>query len=123
MSHKITINQATNWEDIKYLKLALEEATFSDCRNQHGCVIVRGGNILSKAHNKWRNHPHQVSPEHIKSHCTVHAEVAAIKGAGDCRGATMYVARQGKREVLLSRPCNACYNQIIKAGIKTVYHT
>lgn len=80
--------------------------------------------MLSTGMNKERNHPMVVSSEHIKSHCSVHAEVDALKKAGDVRGATMYIARVNKRgQDRNSRPCDKCYDNIINAGIKKIVYT
>ena len=49
---------------------------------KHGAVIVKGGRVLATGMNKERNHPKIVSSEHIKTHCSVHAEVDALKTAG-----------------------------------------
>ncbi len=107
-----------------YLNMAESVAASSDCKNQHGAVIVQGGRVVSKAANKFRNHPSVVSPEHVKTGCSVHAEVAAIKKAGcSLLGAKIFVARVGKFGPLLSRPCNLCYNEILNAGITDIIHT
>jgi len=91
---------------------------------KHGAVIVKGGRVLSTGVNKERNHPTRVSSEHIKTHCSVHAEVDAIKRAGDVRGATIYVARINKRgQERNSRPCPLCYKEIINSGIKKIIYT
>lgn len=91
---------------------------------KHGAVIVKGGRVLSTGMNKERNHPKIVSSEHIKTHCSVHAEIDALKKAGDVRGATMYIARVNKRgQDRSSRPCDKCYSNIINAGIKKIVYT
>ena len=91
---------------------------------KHGAVIVKGGRVLSTGVNKERNHPLIVSSEHIKTHCSVHAEVDALKKAGDVRGATMYVARVNKTgQERNSRPCKYCYANIKKSGIKKIVYT
>lgn len=89
---------------------------------RHGAVIVKSGNVLGVGVNVDKNHPSIMSPEHIKPHCSVHAEVAAMKRVkGDLRGATIYVARVSKAGLpALSRPCFACARAIDAAGIKKV---
>jgi deoxycytidylate deaminase len=91
---------------------------------KHGSVIVKGGRVISTGVNKERSHPRIVSSEHIKQHCSVHAEVDAIKRAKDVTGATIYVARVNRRgEQRDSRPCNRCYEAIKNSGIKKIVYT
>jgi deoxycytidylate deaminase len=91
---------------------------------KHGSVIVKGGRVISTGMNKDRSHPRIVSSEHIKDHCSVHAEIDAIKKARDVHGATIYVARVNKRgEARDSRPCKRCYEAIRKNGIKKIVYT
>lgn len=91
---------------------------------KHGSVIVKGGRVISTGMNKDRSHPRIVSSEHIKDHCSVHAEIDAIKKAKDVSGATIYVARVNKNGVARdSRPCNRCYEVIKSNGIKKIVYT
>lgn len=76
--------------------------------------------------NKNRNHPAIVSPEHIKTDCSYHAEEVAIREAGEdnVRGAIIYVARVNKNgEDRDSKPCPKCASLIKQAGIKRVIFT
>lgn len=99
-------------------------AAQSDCRMKHGAVVVRGGSVISTGVNKDRSHPRVVSTEHIKDHCSVHAEVDAIKKAKDVVGATIYVARVNKKgKTRDSRPCNRCYEIIQSNGIKKIIYS
>lgn len=91
---------------------------------KHGSVIVKGGRVISTGVNKERSHPRIVSTEHIKDHCSVHAEIDAIKKAKDVSGATIYVARVNKRgQHRDSRPCSRCYEAIRNNGIKKIVYT
>jgi len=91
---------------------------------KHGAVIVKGGRVIGVGINKNRNHPTIVSSEHIKDHCSVHAEIDALRKVKNVKGATIYVARINKRgEDRMSRPCNNCHNQIEKSGIRKVVYT
>ena len=91
---------------------------------KHGSVIVKGGRVISTGMNKDRSHPKIVSSEHIKDHCSVHAEIDAIKKAKDVNGATIYVARINKRgEARDSRPCKRCFEVIKSNGIKKIVYT
>jgi deoxycytidylate deaminase len=122
-AHLTLIDDTLTVKEQYYLKMALLVAEKSDCTNKHGAVVVVNGTTVARESNRHRNHPSVVSPEHVKSGCTVHAEVAAIRAAGNCRGGTIYVARIGKFGPLLSRPCANCYIEIVNAGIKSIYHT
>ena len=83
---------------------------------KHGAVVVRGGSVISVGVNKNRNHPTMVPSEHIKTHCSVHAEVDALRKVKNTKGATIYVARVGKNgQDRMSRPCDRCHDVIRKA--------
>ena len=113
-------------KDRAYLSVARYFATKSSAKNTHGAVVVKGGRVLSTGWNKNRNHPAIVSPEHIKTDCSYHAQEVAIREAGEenVRGAVIYVARVNKsghdRD---SRPCRKCSSLIEHVGIKRVIFT
>ena len=112
--------------DRSYLSVARYFATKSVARNTHGAVVVKGGRVLGSGWNKNRNNPHYVSPEHVKTDCSYHAEEVAIRESGEdnLRGAIIYVARinrQGKDRD--SKPCSKCAFLIDKVGIKRVVFT
>ena len=111
--------------DKSYLSVARYFATKSKARNTHGAVVVKGGRVLGTGYNRNRNHPRIVSPEHIKTDCSFHAEEIAIREAGEnLKGAIIYVARvnkQGKDRD--SMPCPRCLSLIEEVGIKRVVHT
>lgn len=108
-----------------FLSVARYLASKSDSRHKHGAIVVKGGSVIGTGFNKDRNHPDIVSPEHIKSHCSVHAEVDAIRDAKwNVKGAVLYVARinnQGKDRN--SKPCDRCMVLIEETQIKKVIYT
>ena len=108
-----------------FLSVAKYLASKSDSRHKHGAIIVKGGSVVGTGYNKDRNHPDIVSPEHIKTHCSVHAEVEAIRDAGwNVKGAVLYVARvnvHGKDRY--SKPCDRCAIVIEETEIKKVIYT
>lgn len=113
-------------KDNAYLSVARYFATKSTARNTHGCVIVKGGRVLGTGWNKDRNHPTIVSPEHIKTDCSFHAEEVAIREAGpsNIKGAIIYVARVNRQgNDRNSKPCSKCSDLIDKVGIKRVVYT
>ena len=69
-------------------------AESSNERKRHGAIVVKNGNIVGMGFNRFRNDPDRVSPEHVKTDCSYHAEIVALRMAGDnANGATLYVAR------------------------------
>lgn len=96
-------------EDIEFMKLALKEAKKAFVMDEVpvGCVIVKDGVVIAKAHNLKE-----------KEHLAIsHAEINAIKKASkklnnwrlnDC---TMYVTLE---------PCPMCCGALIQARIKKV---
>ena len=97
-------------QEEKYMKIALKEAQKA-CEKLEvpvGCIIVKDGKIIAKAHNL----------KETKYDTTKHAEILAIQKASkklkswrllDC---TMYVTLE---------PCSMCAGAIINSRIKKVY--
>lgn len=112
-------------KDKAFLSVARYFATKSNARNTHGAVIVKGGRVVGTGYNRNRNHPMIVSPEHIKTNCSIHAEESAIRDAGyDVKNAVIYVARVSKSgEDRDSKPCPRCSNLISQSGIKRIVYT
>jgi len=103
----------------------LELATTSACKQwKHGAIIRKGGRILGRGINSDRNNPNLVADP--KTQAAVHAEVAAIRAAGntDLRGATLFVARANRQgEARMSKPCENCQKAMKARGIKKVIYT
>lgn len=113
-------------KDRSYLSVARYLATKSLARNTHGALVVKGGRVLGSGFNKNRNHPTIVSPEHIKTECSFHAEEVAIREAGEdnVKGAVIYVARINRQGLDRdSKPCPRCSALIRRVGIKKVVFT
>jgi deoxycytidylate deaminase len=91
----------------------------------HGAIIVKSGRVLGTGHNKDRNSPLYVSPEHIKTHCSRHAEIEAIRDANwNVKGAVLYVARVNSNgQDRNSKPCIRCEAVIEETQIKKVIYT
>jgi deoxycytidylate deaminase len=108
-----------------FLSVARYLATKSNSRQRHGAVIVKGGRVIGTGFNKDKNSPFIVSPEHIKTHCSVHAEVEAIRDAAwNVKGAVLYVARVNRKgEDQYSKPCVRCQIVIEESQIKKVIYT
>jgi diaminohydroxyphosphoribosylaminopyrimidine deaminase/5-amino-6-(5-phosphoribosylamino)uracil reductase len=89
----------------RFMRIAEKVAQQSN-HPQHklGCVIVKGGKVISKAAN---NSPGRG-----------HAEQRAVRPHNNFVGCCAYVARiNGKKT---SMPCPKCMEVLKKAGIKTV---
>ncbi len=112
-------------KDKAFLSVARYFATKSSARNTHGAVVVKGGRVIGTGYNRNRNHPMIVSPEHIKTNCSIHAEESAIRDAGyDVKNAVIYVARVNKHgEDRDSKPCQRCSALIEESGIKRIIYT
>lgn len=100
-------------------------STKSIARRKHGAVIVKSGRVLGTGYNKDKNHPTQVSPEHVKTHCSRHAEIEAIRDANwNVKGAVLYVARLNLHgQDRNSKPCTRCEIVIKESKIKKVIYT
>jgi deoxycytidylate deaminase len=111
--------------DNAYLSVARYFATKSSAKNTHGAIVVKGGRVVGTGYNKNKNNPHFVSPEHIKTNCSVHAERSAIKDAGyDVKNAVIYIARVNRQgEDRDSKPCSRCLELIEESGIKRIVYT
>jgi deoxycytidylate deaminase len=112
-------------KETSFLAVAKYFAAKSQSRQRHGAIVVKSGRVLGTGYNKDKNNPMQVSPEHIKTHCSRHAEVEAIRDAGfDVSGAILYVARVNKQgRSLNSKPCKYCQAVIESTQIKKVIYT
>jgi pyrimidine deaminase RibD-like protein len=88
----------------RWLALALKVADASDHPHHHlGCVVVKGGAVLSYAANLGR-----------RGRC---AERRALRPHHDLRGAVAYVARSNGGT---SRPCKHCAIALREAGVAFV---
>jgi deoxycytidylate deaminase len=108
-----------------FLSVARYFAKKSCSRQKHGAVVVKAGSVVGTGYNKNKNHPMAVSPEHIKTHCSRHAEMEAIRDANwNVKGAILYVARVNKQgQDRNSKPCRYCQVVIDNTKIKKVIYT
>ena len=84
----------------RYLALALKLTALSTAKQQRmGCVVVRGGAILSMG-------------VHHHGNC---AERRALRRHMNYVGAVAYVMRMNGR---CSRPCNDCQKLIVRSGLR-----
>lgn len=90
-----------------------------------GACVVKSNRVLSVGWNRDQNDPAHLDMVDIKrGKASTHAEVDAIRHAGDPKGATIYVARFTRSgSVSCARPCRHCLSQIELAGIRAVWWT
>lgn len=112
-------------KDLNFLNVARLVADLSEERKKHGAVVVKSGRVVGTGFNKFKNHPSNVLPNQIKTHCSRHAEQVAIRQAGNhTRGAILYVARVNNQGIdRNSKPCAICAKIIKESGIKKVIYT
>jgi deoxycytidylate deaminase len=108
-----------------FLSVARYMAEKSTSRQKHGAIVVKSGRVLGTGYNKNTNNPYIVSPEHVKTHCSRHAEIEAIRDANwNVKGAVLYVARVNSQGVdRNSKPCSRCQVVIDETQIKKVIYT
>lgn len=126
MSKYISISlDSLSRKEEAFLSVARYFASKSAARQKHGAVIVKSGRVIGTGFNKDRNNPMIVSPEHIKTQCSIHAEVDAIRDANhNVAGANLYVARVNRHgQDRNSKPCRYCEEVIKKSKIKKVIYT
>lgn len=90
-----------------------------------GACVVKSNRVLSVGWNRDQNDPANLNVNDIRrGKASTHAEIDAIRHAGDPRGATIYVARFTRSgAVSCARPCRHCLMNIADAGIKSVWWT
>lgn len=121
--------------DFKYFDAARKAADESTFKVHVGAVAVWHGRVIASAASQNKTHPMQKSFNKYRSFnqvglCLpkVHAEMALLAKlkkldvpVGDVK---IYVYRPCKnREHGMARPCPACWNAMVDAGIRVVYYT
>ena len=98
-----------------------------ETRTCHGAVLVKGGNIINAARNKWSYSSFgKRFRERDKGISTLHAELAAVLNLDRSitRGTDIYVVRVDKAgEFRMSKPCSMCETALKHVGIKRIYYT
>lgn len=121
--------------DQALLNRALAMANLSDCKQKHAAIIVKGGRIIGSGVNTFRNSTVSDFPGGTY---TNHAESNALRSIKAYRsvgkigadssdtiyGARIYIARVSRRRTpAFSRPCDACFAELISAGITDIIYT
>jgi deoxycytidylate deaminase len=109
----------------KFIKRAIVEATKSNFKQRHGCIIFKGGTILSTGFNEIRycnriNHKYRKWLE-----SGIHAEQKALlySNYSFTRCSLLVVRLNFKNELVNSKPCPVCSKMIQDMGIKNVYYS
>ncbi len=106
-----------------FLSMATGAAFRSTYRHRLGAVIVSGGRVRGVGWSKRKNNPRNVSDEHLDK-CSTHAEIDALRMAGELRRATCYVARlDALDQPTLAKPCDECWEALHASGVTRVYWT
>jgi tRNA(Arg) A34 adenosine deaminase TadA len=88
---------------------------------RHGAIVVKSGNIIARATNRFRNDPKVIVDDFAQ---TTHAEVAGLRAVRNPRGCVVYVARWSFHDCpVLSAPCDRCFNYMASLGVRKVIYT
>ncbi len=117
------MNEILSQKSVRRMKICSILARESNHpKHKLGCVIVKGGRIVSSGFN--RINVHNSRHNYRRYVCSIHAEQAAIRPNSSYDGASLYVARIGRAgNYLLSKPCEHCLNLIKSVGIRKIFYT
>jgi len=112
----------------RYLSAAKKIAQQGDCeKTSHGAILVKGGNVINAAHNKWSYSSFgKRFRERDKGISTLHAELAVVLNLDRSitQGTDIYVVRVDRAgEFRMSKPCSMCESALKHVGIKRIYYT
>lgn len=108
--------------DVRWLRSAIAQAErAAHTKWRVGAVVVRGGSLVGRGCNRYRNNPAVVHYHGV----SYHAEDVALRKAGSkAMGGTIYVARLTTGGNLgLAKPCQRCQAMLTEFGIDTVVWT
>lgn len=108
----------------RLLNEAKKTSEQSNHQHQIGCIIVKGGNILSRGFNQVRYSKRGCSFTNYPE--SLHAERAATRNLSReaLRGSTVFVYRRGKEgSGRNAKPCRFCEDLLRFVGIKTCYYS
>jgi deoxycytidylate deaminase len=109
----------------KFIQEALKEAEKSKMRDwKMGAVIVRGGKIVGRGHNKFSGEFKRIEKKYGVTLFSLHAEMEAVISCdGSLDGASMFVAGvKPNGNKIYSRPCKNCLKIIRQLPFRTVYY-
>jgi len=111
--------------DQRFIEIAADQASRSQCLMRHGCVAVINGRIIGRGFNNYRCHSND---GFIQNTMTCHAEIAALrqvnKRGKSSKKIILYVVRLDSNNTLkASAPCIDCMKRINTMGVKRVIHS
>ena len=116
-------NECTN-NDMKYIHIAIDEATKSKVLHRHGCVAVLSGKVIARGYNKYRTYSKDGL---IHENCSCHAEIDVLR---KCRKQnitkkfSLYIVRLSNTDhICNSFPCKQCYETMKEFPIKNVAYS
>lgn len=108
----------------KFIGEALKEAEKSKLSEWRiGAVIVRGGKIIGRGHNKFSGKIGPIEKKYRMKLWSLHAEMDAILDAGNVEGATLFIAgiKENGNKVCC-KPCKDCLKIIKQLPFKDVFY-
>jgi deoxycytidylate deaminase len=111
--------------DQRFIDIAADQASRSQCLMRHGCVAVISGRIIGRGYNNYRCHSND---GFINNTMTCHAEIAALRQVNKrkkhSKKIVLYVVRLDSNNTLkASAPCIDCMKRINMMGVKRVIHS
>jgi deoxycytidylate deaminase len=111
--------------DQRFIEIAADQASRSQCLMRHGCVAVINGRIIGRGFNNYRCHSND---GFINNTMTCHAEIAALrevnKRGKKSKKIVLYVVRLDSNNTLkASAPCIDCMKRINTMRVKRVIHS
>lgn len=111
--------------DQRFIEIAADQASRSQCLMRHGCVAVMNGRIIGRGFNNYRCHSND---GFIQNTMTCHAEIAALrevnKRGKKSKKIVLYVVRLDSNNTLkASAPCIDCMKRINTMRVKRVIHS
>lgn len=108
----------------KYIQQAQQYASLSNFGEYKiGAIIVKGGKVLSRGHNKSSGKIHTFNVKYNMDLWSLHAEMEAILNCKDARGATIFVGGEKRNgNPINCKPCKNCMIILKHSGIKNVFY-
>jgi len=122
--NKVNINSHFTNNDMKYIHIAVDEATKSDVLYRHGCVAVLSGKIIARGYNKYRTYSKDGL---IHENCSCHAEIDVLrkcKKQNITKKFSLYIVRlSNTNHICNSFPCKQCYETMKEFPIKNIAYS
>tara|TARA_Y100000816_G_scaffold292056_1_gene285609 strand:- start:5842 stop:6321 length:480 start_codon:yes stop_codon:yes gene_type:complete len=117
------INECTN-NDMKYIHIAIDEASKSTLLYRHGCVATSSGKVVARGYNKYRTFSKDGL---IHENCSCHAEIDVLrkcKKKNITKKLSLYIVRlSGADHICNSFPCKQCFETMKEFPIKNITYS